>query len=115
MPGYYLQRIEKTPGVRDAMPWQWFQGVYKDERDPNNFFARFGVDAKKLFLIQSEIRIPEEQKQAFIADRRGCVHRQKGFGKTRAEGGRPADDQGRHLPYGPGAEHPRNLRFHHGQ
>ncbi|MFN7935101.1 MAG: FtsX-like permease family protein [Bryobacteraceae bacterium] len=73
MPGYYLQRIERTPGVREAMPWQWFQGVYKDERDPNNFFARFGVDARKLFLIQSEIRIPEEQKQAFIADRRGCI------------------------------------------
>lgn len=73
MPGYYLQRIQKTPGVKDATPMQWFQGVYKDERDPNNFFARFGVDARKLFVIHSETQLPEDQKQAFIADRRGCI------------------------------------------
>jgi len=73
MPGYYLQRIEKTPGVKQVSPWQWFQGVYKDERDPNNFFARFGVDARKLFVIHPETKLPGEQKQAFIADRRGCI------------------------------------------
>ncbi len=73
MPGFYLQRIQKTPGVKDATPYQWFQGVYKDERDPNNFFARFGVDARKLFVIHPETKLPEDQKEAFIADRRGCI------------------------------------------
>ncbi|MBL8178364.1 MAG: ABC transporter permease, partial [Bryobacterales bacterium] len=73
MPGYYLQRVEKTPGVKSVSPWQWFQGVYKDERDPNNFFARFGVDARKLFVIHPETKLPEAEKQAFLSDRRGCI------------------------------------------
>lgn len=73
MPAFYLERILRTPGVKEAMPWQWFGGTYKDQRDPNNFFARFGVDAKKLFLIHPETILPDEQKQAFIGDRRGCL------------------------------------------
>lgn len=73
MPAFYLQRILKTPGVKEAMEWQWYGGQYKDERDPNNFFARMGVDANKLFVIFPEMEIPDEQKKAFIADRRGCI------------------------------------------
>lgn len=73
MPAFYLQRILQTPGVKDAMPWQWFGGTYKDARDANNFFARFGIDPQKLFIIQSEIEISSEEKKAFQADRRGCI------------------------------------------
>lgn len=36
------------------MPWQWFGGNHKDARDPKNFFARMGVDAQKIFTIQSD-------------------------------------------------------------
>lgn len=80
MPAYYLDKILQTPGVKQAMPWQWFGGAYKDARDPNNFFPRFGIDPTKIFTIYSEFRLPEEQKKAFIADRRGCM-----AGKTLAE------------------------------
>lgn len=73
MPGFYLDRVLRTPGVREAMPWQWYGGTYKDARDPNNFFARFGVDAKKLFTIFAEMRLPEDQKKEFQSDRRGCI------------------------------------------
>jgi putative ABC transport system permease protein len=73
MPAFYLQRILKVEGVKEATPWQWYGGQYKDERDPNNFFARFGVDPKKLFVIFAEMQIPEDQKQAFLADRRSCI------------------------------------------
>ncbi len=57
-----------------AALYQWFNGVYKDARDPKNFFARFGVDPpEKLFTIFGELQIPEDQKQAFIRDRTGTV------------------------------------------
>src|SRR5262245_51837835 len=55
IPGFYLQRIQRTPGVKDAMPWQWYGGVYKDARDPKNFFARLAIDPQKLFTIYAEM------------------------------------------------------------
>ena len=36
------QRIATVPGVKEVMPFSWFGGIYKDEK---NFFANFAVDA----------------------------------------------------------------------
>jgi putative ABC transport system permease protein len=73
IPLFYRERIRQVRGVKEIMYSQWFGGVYKDARDPKNFFARFGVQPDKLFTIFSELKIPEDQKQAFIRDRTGCV------------------------------------------
>ncbi len=73
IPLFYRERIRQIPGVKEIMTSQWYGGVYKDARDPKNFFARFGVQPEKLFPIMSELRIPEDQKQAFIKDRTGAV------------------------------------------
>jgi putative ABC transport system permease protein len=74
IPLFYRDRIRQVPGVKEIMSSQWFNGVYKDARDPKNFFARFGVDPPdKLFTIYGELKIPEDQKQAFIRDRTGTV------------------------------------------
>ena len=73
IPLYYQQRVAQIAGVKEVMNSQWFNGVYKDARDPKNFFARFGVEPEKLFRIYGELKIPEDQKQAFIHDRTGCV------------------------------------------
>jgi putative ABC transport system permease protein len=73
IPLFYREKILKVPGVRKIMMSQWYGGVYKDARDPKNFFARFGVEPEKLFDIYGELKIPEDQNQAFIRDRTGCV------------------------------------------
>lgn len=73
IPQYYRERIHQVPGVKEVMSSQWYNGVYKDARDPKNFFARFGIEPEKLFVIFPELRIPEDQKQAFIRDRTGTV------------------------------------------
>lgn len=73
IPYFYMARIAQVPGVREVMLWQWYGGTYKDARDPKNFFARFGVDPKKVFTIFGELQLPEDQKQAFQADRRGAL------------------------------------------
>jgi putative ABC transport system permease protein len=73
LPLYYRERIRQIPGVKDVMMSQWYGGTYKDARDPKNFFARFGVEPGKMFDIYPELRIPEDQKRAFIRDRTGCV------------------------------------------
>jgi len=73
LPLFYRDRIRHVPGVKEVMTSQWYGGVYKDARDPKNFFARFGIEPEKMFTIYSELKIPEDQKQAFIRDRTGCV------------------------------------------
>ena len=73
LPLSYLDRIKRLPGVSEVMIYQWFNGVYKDSRDPSNFFARFAIEPEKLFVIRGELVVPEDQKRAFLADRRGCL------------------------------------------
>ena len=70
---FYRERIKQIPGVQEVMAYQWFQGVYKDSRDPKNFFARFATEPEKLFVVRGEIQLPEEQKRAFIAERTACA------------------------------------------
>lgn len=65
-----LQRIQAVPGVKQAMPFTWFGGIYKDER---NFFANFAVDAKKLKEIYPELKLSDAEWQAFSGDRQGAV------------------------------------------
>ncbi len=73
IPLSYMSRIQQMAGVKEAMIGNWFGGTYKDNRDPKNMFARFAIEPEKLFKVYGEIRIPEEEKQAFIHDRTGCI------------------------------------------
>jgi putative ABC transport system permease protein len=73
MPIAYQSRIRHVPGVEGVMIANWFGGVYKDNRDPKNQFARFAVEPEKLFRIFGEFRIPEDQKRAFERERTACV------------------------------------------
>jgi putative ABC transport system permease protein len=70
LPRAHLQRIENVQGVKAAMPFTWFGGIYKDER---NFFANFAVDPRKLREIYTELKMSDAEWQAFAADRQGAV------------------------------------------
>jgi putative ABC transport system permease protein len=73
VPASYMGRIKQVPGVQEVMIANWFGGVYKDNRDPKNMFSRFAVEPEKLFRIYGEMKISDEEKQAFIRDRAGCI------------------------------------------
>ncbi|HKA17054.1 MAG TPA: ABC transporter permease [Blastocatellia bacterium] len=73
MPASAEQKIQQIQGVQAVSVRQWFGGNYRDARDTRNFFARFAVRPEKLFQIQSELIIPDDQKQAFLRQRTGCV------------------------------------------
>jgi putative ABC transport system permease protein len=70
LPVAYRQRIAQVEGVTDVMILQWYGGTYQD---PANFFGRMGVEADKLRKVYPEYRIPDDQFDAFMADRTGCV------------------------------------------
>ncbi len=70
LPKSYMQKIARTEGVEAVIGSMWFGGVYKD---PKNFFAQFGIDAGQLFAVYQDMKIPDDQKQAFLNDRSGCI------------------------------------------
>ncbi|MCM3872220.1 MAG: FtsX-like permease family protein [Pyrinomonadaceae bacterium] len=74
LPAAHLQRMATVPGVKNVMPFSWFGGIYKDEK---NFFANFGVDANKLRENYPELKMSEAEWQAFINDRQGAIVGQK--------------------------------------
>lgn len=74
LPAAHQQRISSVPGVKSVMPFTWFGGIYKDER---NFFANFAVDATKLRESYPELKMSESEWQAFIGDRQGAIVGQK--------------------------------------
>jgi len=74
LPMAHLQRIAAVPGVKAVMPFSWFGGIYKDEK---NFFANFAVDPTKIREIIPELKMSEAEWQSFINDRQGAVVGQK--------------------------------------
>lgn len=70
LPMAHLQKIRTVPGVKEAMPFSWFGGIYKDER---NFFANFAVDASKLKDVLNELKMSDSEWQAFINDKQGAI------------------------------------------
>src|SRR5258708_31855258 len=70
LPVAQQQRIATVPGVKAVIPFSWFGGIYKDEK---NFFANFAVDASKFREVMSEIKMSEPEWQAFINDKRGEI------------------------------------------
>ena len=70
IPMAHLQKIKTVPGVKEAIPFSWFGGIYIDER---NFFANFAVDARKMKDVIPEIKMSDADWQTFINDRQGAI------------------------------------------
>jgi len=70
LPIAYLPKIQAVPGIEGVAYGIWFGGTYIDER---HFFPTFAVDVRRYLPIYPEYVIPEDQKLAFIQDRRGAA------------------------------------------
>ena len=69
LPYSLTEQIRATPGVKQAAYAAWFGGIY---RAPKNFFANFSVSPDYLYLYP-EFKLPDAQKKAWLADRRGAI------------------------------------------
>ena len=72
LPEYYGSRIRAVEGVEAVCIYNWFGGTYIDQK-PENMFARFAVEAEKVFQVHPEYVMPPEQKEAFLRDRQGMA------------------------------------------
>src|SRR5215471_18277645 len=50
LPSSYRDKIRTVPGVMHVSPWNWFGGIYKDEK-PENMFFQFAVDPQEIFQV----------------------------------------------------------------
>ncbi len=70
LPISYREKIRQVPGVTEVGYSVWFGGVYIDEK---NFFPNFATDAKTAMDLYPEFVLPDDQKKAFLRDRKGAV------------------------------------------
>lgn len=70
LPISYMDRIAAIPGVQNVTHQSWFGGFYQDERQ---MFPQYPVDAESFMAIYSELELPEEQYEAWLANRTGAV------------------------------------------
>jgi putative ABC transport system permease protein len=70
LPFAHRDRLARISGVTQVTFASWFGGVYQDER---NFFPQFAIDHETYRTMFPEFVIPDDQWQAFLTDREGCI------------------------------------------
>ena len=70
LPLSYQPRMQAIPGVQTVIAANWFGGVFRDFR---NFFQNLAVEPEAFLKLYPEYLLPEDQKQAWFQDRRGCI------------------------------------------
>jgi putative ABC transport system permease protein len=70
IPLSYRDQILRIPGVKSITHNNWFGGVYQDEK---NFFPQFVIDPENQRQVMSELIVPDDQWQKFVADREGAI------------------------------------------
>jgi putative ABC transport system permease protein len=71
LPNSYEGKIAAVPGVKNITIVTWFGGIYRG--DMKYFFPNLAVEPEKFLEIYPEIMLPEDQKQAWFHDGRGCI------------------------------------------
>ena len=71
LPDTYEAKIAAIPGVKNVTIVTWFGGIYRG--DFKYFFPNLAVEPEKFLQVYPEIMLPEDQKQAWFHDVRGCI------------------------------------------
>ncbi len=70
LPIAYKQRLLQLDAVKDVTFASWFGGVYQE---PKNFFPQFAVDVDTYRTMYPEFTVADDQWEAFVNDRQGCI------------------------------------------
>jgi putative ABC transport system permease protein len=85
MPTSHADVIRSIPGVRDLTWANWFGGIYRDQA---HSFANFAIEPESYLRMYPEIVLTPDDRQAFLADRTGCI---VGEGLARTNGFKVGD------------------------
>ncbi len=70
LPISYKEKIKQISGITYVAQGNWFGGIYIEEK---NFFANFAVDSETFLKLYPEFIVSENEKKAFLMDRKGCL------------------------------------------
>ncbi len=71
LPKHYADKIRAVDGVT-ALTWMnWFGA--KDPKNEQDFFATIATDQQTALSVYDDFKVPEDQKQAWQADRQGAL------------------------------------------
>lgn len=70
LPFAYKNRIAATEGVHSVTHASWFGGYYQD---PRSQFPQFPTEPYEYFAMYPELKIPEEQLDAWARNRQGAI------------------------------------------
>lgn len=70
LPRSYQSRISAVEGVTSITHANWFGGIYQE---PSNFIANMAVDPESWLAMYPEFTLPDDQKQAWFANRTGAI------------------------------------------
>lgn len=70
LPLAYEARLRQVAGVQTVSYGNWFGGIYLDEK---NFFPNFAVEPRTYLSLYPEYLIPDDQRAAFLRERKSCV------------------------------------------
>ena len=65
-----VEKVREVDGIKDAVPFAWFGGKYKEEAMP---FAQFATDADHVFNVWDEYKITPDELKCWQQDMQGCV------------------------------------------
>jgi putative ABC transport system permease protein len=74
LPLSYQDRLLKVPGIKLVAYANWFGGVYQDEK---NFFPQFAISTATFRQMFPELKVPDDEWQAFVDDREGAIAGEK--------------------------------------
>lgn len=77
VPVTYKPRMQAVPGVKRVAIANWFNGFLGMPPDYRTFFANFAIEAEDYLAMHPEFVLTDEEKSAFLADRRGAIVGQK--------------------------------------
>ena len=69
LPEAYQSRIARIEGIEAVSHASWFGAAYQDNLE----FAQYPVEPEQYLALNPEIELPEEQKQAWLANRIGAI------------------------------------------
>jgi putative ABC transport system permease protein len=70
LPIAYAEKVRAVEGVKTVSHMTWFGGIYIDRK---NFFANFAVEPRSFLEVYPEFLLPDEQRAAFLKDRKACI------------------------------------------
>jgi putative ABC transport system permease protein len=73
LPLAYYEKIKAAEGIRAVASQSWFGAEFRTPQNPKEPFALFATQPGALLDVQSELKLPDAEKKAWLQDRQALI------------------------------------------